>query len=97
MQSFLDRFGGDWAPWIDIAATYAGLGDLANAIDRLERGYEHRCFDALFIPTTTQALHVDWTPLRVADWITLACSTSRLNPRSLMRVSAASARAQGIR
>ena len=49
LQSFLDRFTGDWAPWIDIAAIYAGLGDTAKAVEWLERGYENRCFDALFI------------------------------------------------
>ena len=49
MQSFLDHFGGGWAPWIDIAAIYAGLDESSNAVEWLERGYENRRFDALVI------------------------------------------------
>jgi TolB-like protein/Tfp pilus assembly protein PilF len=49
LQLLLDLYPGDWAPWIDIAAIYAGLGDSARALEWLERGYQHRCFDALFL------------------------------------------------
>jgi tetratricopeptide (TPR) repeat protein len=49
LHILLDRFTGDWAPWIDIAAIYAGLGESTRALEWLERGYQHRCFDALFL------------------------------------------------
>ena len=49
LQSLLDRFPGEWAPWIDMAAISSGLGDATRALDWLERGYQARCFDSLFI------------------------------------------------
>jgi serine/threonine-protein kinase len=49
LKSLLGHFTDEWAPWIDIAAIYAGLGQASRAVEWLERGYEHRCFDALFI------------------------------------------------
>ena len=49
LQLLLDHATNEWAPWIDIAAIYAGLGEAAPALDWLERGYRHRCFDVLFL------------------------------------------------
>jgi TolB-like protein/tetratricopeptide (TPR) repeat protein len=49
LQVLFDHATDEWAPWVDIAAIYAGLGDAATALTWLERGYRHRCFDALFL------------------------------------------------
>ncbi len=49
LDLLLERFQGAWAPWIDIAAIYNGLGETTQAIEWLERGYQQRCFDSLFI------------------------------------------------
>jgi serine/threonine-protein kinase len=49
LQLLLDHSQGAWAPWIDIAAIHSGLGNTTEAMDWLERGYQNRCFDVLFI------------------------------------------------
>jgi hypothetical protein len=49
LQMLLDRFSGAWAPWVDVAAIYSGLGDVPKTIEWLQRGCRGGCFDSLFI------------------------------------------------
>ena len=40
-----------WTPGVDVAAIYNGLGETEHALEWLERAFEAREFDTLFLKT----------------------------------------------
>lgn len=49
LGNLLSRFPGPWVPGVDVAAIYCALGEHDEALSWLERAYQLRSFDVVFV------------------------------------------------